>query len=112
MSVGVTKDYKLKVRNLHASHTLGCFEIVVYYESIKREPKIRGIYECRCDERLQTEIVCPFNFLSLKMDEGFLKPIFVDYNSFCTKVASTGLRRRKSPNMSIFLACSRLSAPA
>jgi hypothetical protein len=23
MSVGVTKDYKLKVRNLHASHTLG-----------------------------------------------------------------------------------------
>ncbi len=28
---------------------------VVYYESIKREPKIRGIYECRCDERLQTK---------------------------------------------------------
>jgi hypothetical protein len=24
-------------------------------ESIKREPKIRGIYECRCDERLQTK---------------------------------------------------------
>jgi hypothetical protein len=30
-------------------------EVVVYYESIKREPKIRGIYECRCDERLQTK---------------------------------------------------------
>ncbi len=32
---------------------------VVYYESIKRDPKIRGIYECRCDEsvdeRLQTK---------------------------------------------------------
>ena len=28
----------------------------VYYESIKREPKIRGIYECRCDERLQTNL--------------------------------------------------------
>ena len=28
--------------------------IVVYYESIKRELKIRSIYECRCDERLQT----------------------------------------------------------
>jgi hypothetical protein len=28
---------------------------VVYYESIKREPKIRGIYECRSDERLQTK---------------------------------------------------------
>jgi hypothetical protein len=27
----------------------------VYYESIKRESKIRGIYECRCDERLQTK---------------------------------------------------------
>ena len=27
---------------------------VVYYETRKREPKIRGIYECRCDERLQT----------------------------------------------------------
>jgi hypothetical protein len=27
---------------------------IVYYESIKREVKIRGIYECRCDERLQT----------------------------------------------------------
>jgi hypothetical protein len=30
-------------------------KFVVYYESIKREPKIRGIYECRCDERLQTK---------------------------------------------------------
>jgi hypothetical protein len=29
--------------------------ISVYYESIKREPKRRGIYECRCDERLQTK---------------------------------------------------------
>ena len=28
---------------------------VVYYESIKREPKIRGIYECRCNGRLQTK---------------------------------------------------------
>ena len=28
---------------------------LVYYESIKRDPKIRGIYECRCDERLQTK---------------------------------------------------------
>jgi hypothetical protein len=61
MSVGVMKDYKL--RDLHASHTLGwstvCLFITVnlfvYYESIKREPKIRGIYECRCDERLQTK---------------------------------------------------------
>ena len=30
-------------------------ETVVYYESIKRELKIKSIYECRCDERLQTK---------------------------------------------------------
>ena len=29
--------------------------LFIYYESIKRELKIRGIYECRCDERLQTK---------------------------------------------------------
>jgi hypothetical protein len=27
----------------------------VYYESIKRELKIKPIYECRCDDRLQTK---------------------------------------------------------
>jgi hypothetical protein len=27
----------------------------VYYEAIKRELKIKSIYECRCDERLQTK---------------------------------------------------------
>jgi hypothetical protein len=36
MSVGVTKDYKLKVRILHASHTLGWTDIglilyIIYY---------------------------------------------------------------------------------
>jgi len=30
-------------------------ETIVYYESIKRELKIKPIYECRCDERLQTK---------------------------------------------------------
>jgi hypothetical protein len=30
-------------------------EAFVYYEYIKRELKIRCIYECRCDERLQTK---------------------------------------------------------
>jgi hypothetical protein len=48
------KDYNLKLRNLRVSHTLSWY-IYVYYESIKREPKIRGVYECRCDERLQTK---------------------------------------------------------
>ncbi len=26
-------------------------EVVVYYESLKRELKTKPIYECRCDER-------------------------------------------------------------
>jgi hypothetical protein len=26
-----------------------------YYESMKRHPKTRPIYECRCDERLKTK---------------------------------------------------------
>ncbi len=30
MSIGVTKDYKLKVKNLHVSHTLGC---KAYYQA-------------------------------------------------------------------------------
>jgi hypothetical protein len=42
------KDYKLKQRNFNWGWE-------VYYESIKREPKIRGIKKCRCDERLQTK---------------------------------------------------------
>jgi len=53
-------------RNCEASAVRGWYEcrcderlqtsnIVVYYESIKREPKIKSIYECRCDERLQTK---------------------------------------------------------
>jgi hypothetical protein len=29
--------------------------VIVYYESIKRELKIKPIYECWCDERLKTK---------------------------------------------------------
>ena len=36
--------------------TLTVSEAIVYYESIKRELKIRPICECRCDERLQTKV--------------------------------------------------------
>ena len=32
-----------------------CTGTSVYYKSIKRELKIRPMYECRCDERLQTK---------------------------------------------------------
>ncbi len=34
---------------------MGTGRVRIYYESLKREPKITGIYECRCDERLQTK---------------------------------------------------------
>ena len=39
------------------SHNFGIplVYINVYYDSIKREIKIRGIYEGRCDERLQSK---------------------------------------------------------
>ena len=30
--------------------------MIVYYETIKREIQIRCMYECRCDERLQTKV--------------------------------------------------------
>jgi hypothetical protein len=46
----VTKDSAVVSTLLYMSKLF-----FVYYESIKREPKIRGIYECRCDERLQTK---------------------------------------------------------
>ncbi len=36
-------------------HYYESMKLVVHYESIKRDPKIIGIYECRCDERLQTK---------------------------------------------------------
>jgi hypothetical protein len=48
MSVGVMEHYKL-------IYLRGLYPLRVYYESIKREPKIRGIKKCRCDERLQTK---------------------------------------------------------
>ena len=46
--------------------------LFVYYESIKRELKIRGIYESRCDERLQTKtkrFTClPYTGLILELE--------------------------------------------
>jgi hypothetical protein len=30
-------------------------KLIVYYESVKRELKMKLIYECRCDERLRTK---------------------------------------------------------
>jgi hypothetical protein len=57
------KDYKLKLGSyaprIHwvgrGTGTPKDRDEVVYYESIKQELKIKSIYECRCDERLQSK---------------------------------------------------------
>ncbi len=54
----------------NTSDTPASFE--VYYESIKREAKIRGINKCRCDERLQTKTkeftLLPYTGLVLELE--------------------------------------------
>jgi len=47
--------------------------IVVYYESIKREPKIRGISECRCDEDYKLKVRnlhASHTLVGLELDEA------------------------------------------
>ena len=59
--------------------------IIVYYESIKRELKIRCIYECRCDERLQTKTK-EFNLLvytGLVLELEHLKIDLFERTVFC-----------------------------
>ncbi len=50
---------KIETRLINEKFANAMGEIIyllfIMNESIKREPKIRGIYECRCDERLQTK---------------------------------------------------------
>ena len=52
------------------SHTLSGF---VYYESIKREVKIKPIYECRCDGRLQTKRFTCLSYTGLVVELEHLK---------------------------------------
>ncbi len=55
---------------------------VVYYESIKRELKIRGIYECRCDERLQTKkIKCCLLLIDKARGKVKKRRLFIYYES-------------------------------
>jgi len=39
--------------------------IVVYYETIKRETKIKPNSECRCDERLKSKVEVDEKFASV-----------------------------------------------
>jgi hypothetical protein len=54
----------------------------VYYESIKREPKIRGIKKCRCDERLQTKTKeftrLPYTGLVLELEHLKIETRFIN----------------------------------
>ena len=62
---------------------------VVYYESIKRNLKIKCIYECRCYERLQTKTkeftrlgyVTIVYYESIKREPKFEKYVVVDVNN-------------------------------
>jgi hypothetical protein len=46
---------------------------VVYYESIKGELKIKPIYECRCDGRLQTKRFTRLSYTGLVVELEHLK---------------------------------------
>ena len=47
--------------------------VVVYYESIKRELKIKPIHECRCDGRLQTKRFTRLSYTGLVVELEHLK---------------------------------------
>jgi hypothetical protein len=54
----------------------------VYYESIKREPKIKSINEYRCDERLQTKSKeftrLPYTGLVLELEYLKIEPRLIN----------------------------------
>ena len=46
---------RLEEHGLARSKPVSNYQVVVYYESMNRNLKIKPIYECRCNERLQTK---------------------------------------------------------
>ena len=58
------------------------FQTRVYYESIKREPKIKSIHEYRCDERLQTKSKeftrLPYTGLVLELEHLKIEPRLIN----------------------------------
>jgi hypothetical protein len=57
MSVGVTKDYKLKVRNLHASHALG-WSLSCVQKKQKKEKKKSFVNEVEGSSSSRVVGVC------------------------------------------------------
>jgi hypothetical protein len=47
--------------------------IIVYYESMKRKLKIKPIYECRCNGRLQTKRFTRLSYTGLVVELEHLK---------------------------------------
>jgi hypothetical protein len=47
--------------------------LFVYYESIKRKLKIKPIYECRCDGRIQTKRFTRLSYTGLVVELEHLK---------------------------------------
>ena len=47
--------------------------LFVYYESIKRELKIKPMYECQCDERLQMKRFTRLSYTGLVEELEHLK---------------------------------------
>ncbi len=46
---------ELKIKPIYECRCDERHLVLVYYESIKRDLKTRPIYECRCDERLKDQ---------------------------------------------------------
>ncbi len=63
-------------------HWSGAAFFCVYYESIKRQPKIKSIYEYRCDERLQTKSKeftrLPYTGLVLELEHLKIEPRLIN----------------------------------
>ncbi len=75
----------------------------VYYESIKREPKIKSIYEYRCDERLQTKSKeftrLPYTGLVLELEHLKIEPRLIK-GSFANAMGECENQRRQAPHLS------------
>jgi hypothetical protein len=70
----------MKVRSVDVRRVWDCMLCVcvseggvVYYESIKRELKIKPIYECRCDGILQTKRFTRLSYTGLVVELEHLK---------------------------------------
>ncbi len=78
---------------------VGSHDVVVYYESLKRELKTRPIYECRCDERLKTKAEESTRLAyAWLLDVGNATPqgfFFVEKGLTRTAMASNGDRKKR-----------------